>query len=137
MGPVAVHPENIGLVSHHQVFELWKHPLLYVFIHILLNAIQVLEESGDELQKTINISAGESRKESRKVSCISISNNGPPIPEHELSKIYDPFYTIDKEGKGKGLGMAISYMIMKEHQGWIEARNKDDRVIFDVILPRN
>jgi signal transduction histidine kinase len=110
--------------------------LQQVFIHILLNALQVLEENRDGNQKTINISVKESRKENQKVSCISISNNGPPIPEHELKRIYDPFYTLDNAGKGKGLGMAISYMIMKEHQGWIEARNEKDLVIFDVILPR-
>jgi signal transduction histidine kinase len=106
-----------------------------VFLHILLNAIQVLEENADEKQKTINISVTESRKENQEVTCISISNNGPPIPEHELKKIYDPFYTLDSTGKGKGLGMAISYMIIKEHQGWIEARNENELVIFDVILP--
>jgi len=110
--------------------------LQQVFIHILNNAIQVLEESKDENQKTIDISASESRKKNQEVSCISISNNGPPIPEKELMKIYDPFYTIDNAGMGKGLGMAISYMIMKEHQGWIEARNENGLVIFDVILPR-
>jgi signal transduction histidine kinase len=110
--------------------------LQQVFVHILLNAIHVLDESNDEKSKTIDISVTESRKENREVSCISISNNGPPIPEKELKKIFDPFYTIDKDGTGKGLGMAISYMIMKEHQGWIEARNDNGQVIFDVILPR-
>jgi signal transduction histidine kinase len=109
--------------------------LQQVFIHILLNALQVLEENRDGNQKTINISVKESRKENQKVSCISISNNGPPIPEHQLNRIYEPFYTLDNAGKGKGLGMAISYMIIKEHQGWIEARNENDLVIFDVILP--
>jgi signal transduction histidine kinase len=107
-----------------------------VFIHILLNAIQVLEESKDDRAKIIDISAAESRKEGQELTSISISNNGPPIPEQELKKIYDPFYTIDKSGTGKGLGMAISYMIIREHKGWIEARNENDLVIFDVILPR-
>lgn len=112
--------------------------LQQVFVHILLNAIQVFEESKDDQKKTIDISVTESQKDNQAVTCVSISNNGPPIPEQELNKIYDPFYTIDSEGKGKGkgLGMAISYMIMKEHQGWIEARNENDQVIFDVILPR-
>lgn len=110
--------------------------LQQVFIHILLNAIQVLEESKDDKTRIIDISVAESQKEGREVTCISISNNGPPIPENELKKIYDPFYTIDNSGTGKGLGMAISYMIMREHQGWIEARNENELVIFDVILPR-
>jgi len=109
--------------------------LQQVFVHILLNAIQVFEESNDDQKKTIDISVAKFQKENQTVRCVSISNNGPPIPEQELKKIYDPFYTIDNEGKGKGLGMAISYMIMKEHQGWIEARNENDQVVFDVILP--
>jgi signal transduction histidine kinase len=110
--------------------------LQQVLIHILLNAIQVPEKSKMEKQRIIDISVKESRKDNQKVDCISISNNGPPIPEQELKKIFDPFYTLNNEGKGKGLGMAISYMIMKQHQGWIEARNENGLVVFDVILPK-
>lgn len=110
--------------------------LQQVFHHILENAIQVLEDSKEEKLKTIVISVAETSRENQALSCISFSNNGPPIPEHELKLIYDPFYTLNKDGKGKGLGMAISYMIMQEHQGWIEARNENNLVIFDVILPK-
>ena len=117
------------------IIYCYDEQLQQVFLHILLNAIQVLEESKDDKQKTIDISVKESRKESQEVICISISNNGPPIPEHELKRIYDPFYKLDSAGMGKGLGMAISYMIIKEHQGWIEARNENDLVVFDVMLP--
>ena len=53
----------------------------------------------------------------------------------DLKKIYDPFFTIKENSTGKGLGMSISYMIVKEHNGWIEARNDGEWVIFDVILP--
>jgi len=108
--------------------------LQQVFNQILLNALHVLEESKGDKQKTIDISVSEIRRENQKHTCISFSNNGPPIPEHQIKFIYDPFYTIDNAGTGKGLGMAISYMIMKEHQGWIEARNENNLVIFDVIF---
>ena len=111
--------------------------LQQVFTHILLNAIHDLEEHPGETQSLIDISVKESKRENQEVSCITISNNGPPIPDHELKKIYDPFFTLDNAGKGKGMGMAISYMIIKEHRGWIEARNENNRVVFDVILPRN
>jgi signal transduction histidine kinase len=132
-------PYNISLTKNipdGTTIYCYDEQLQQVFIHILLNAIQVLEESKDDKKKTIDISAAEAKKENRDVTCISISNNGPHIPEHEIKLIYDPFYTLNKEGKGKGLGMAISYMIIKEHQGWIEARNEKDLVIFDVILPK-
>ncbi len=110
--------------------------LQQVFNQILLNALHVLDVSKGDKQKTIDISVSEIRRENQKHTCISFSNNGPPIPEHQIKLIYDPFYTIDNAGTGKGLGMAISYMIMKEQQGWIEARNENDLVIFDVILPK-
>jgi hypothetical protein len=45
------------------------------------------------------------------------------------------FSAIKDSGKGKGLGMAISYMIMREHKGWIEARNENGWVVFEVLLP--
>lgn len=118
------------------IIYCYDEQLQQVFIQILMNAIQVLEESQEDKKKTIEISFSEAKKEDKALSCISFSNNGPPIPEHELKKIYDPFYTINSAGTGKGLGMAISYMIMQEHQGWIEARNENEKVIFDVILPK-
>jgi signal transduction histidine kinase len=131
-------PYNLSLIndiSPGSSIFCYDEQLQQVFTHILLNAINVLEEQGDNSQKTIRITAAESRRNSRKFSCISIANNGPPIPEQELKKIFDPFYTLDKDGRGTGLGMAISYMILKEHQGWIEARNENGLVVFDVVLP--
>ena len=133
-------PYNITLTKNipdGTMIYCYDEQLQQVFIHILLNAIQVLEESQGDKQKTIDITVAETRKENKELTCISFLNNGPPIPEHEIKKIYDPFYTLNKEGKGKGLGMAISYMIIKEHHGWIEARNENDLVIFDVILPKS
>jgi signal transduction histidine kinase len=133
-------PYNISLTKNipdGTTIYCYDEQLQQVFIHILLNAIQVLEESKDDKKKTIAISVAKAKKENQDVTCISISNNGPHIPEHEIKLIYDPFYTLNNAGKGKGLGMAISYMIIKEHQGWIEARNENDLVIFDVILPKS
>ena len=118
------------------VIYCYDEQLQQVFTHILLNAIQVLEEHPGDSQKVIRISVKESKKDMQEVTCVTISNNGPAIPEQELKKIYDPFYTMDNQGSGKGMGMAISYMIMKEHKGWIEARNENNSVVFDVILPR-
>ncbi len=132
-------PYNITLTKNIPVgttIYCYDEQLQQVFINILLNAIQVLEESNSDKQKIIDISFSKAKKENKELTCISFSNNGPPIPEHEIKKIYDPFYTINNAGTGKGLGMAISYMIMQEHQGWIEARNENDQVIFDVILPK-
>ncbi|MEJ2596594.1 MAG: HAMP domain-containing sensor histidine kinase [bacterium] len=133
-------PENIQLrknIPPGTIIYCYDEQLQQVFIHILLNAIQVLEKSDQTKNKIIEITAEQTNRDNRKFSCISISNSGPPIPEQDLKKIYDPFYTINDSGSGKGLGMAISYMIIKEHKGWIEARNEKGLVIFDIMLPKS
>ena len=119
------------------VIHCYAEQLQQVFIHILMNAIEAIEVAEERKQRRIHISAGEIHRYKTKVGCISISNNGPAIPEDEIGKIFDPFYTSKEAGIGKGLGMSISYMIVKEHQGWIEARNEGDCVVFDVMLPKN
>jgi len=108
-----------------------------VFINVLMNAIEAIEAAEEKKQRFIRISASESSRGRTDVSCISFRNDGPSIPEEAIGKVFDPFYTVKKEGKGKGLGMAISYMVVSEHQGWIEARNEKEGVLFDVVLPRS
>ncbi len=119
------------------VIHCYAEQLQQVLLHILMNAIEAIEVAEETKQRRIHISAGEIHRNKTKVGCISISNNGPAIPEDEIGKIFDPFYTSKESGIGKGLGMSISYMIVKEHQGWIEARNEGDCVVFDVMLPKN
>lgn len=118
------------------VIHCYEEQLQQVFINILMNAIEAIEEAEEKKQRRIQINATETTREKTKVSCISFRNNGPSIPEKEIGKIFDPFYTLKDAGKGKGLGMAISYMIVSEHQGWIEVRNQGEQVVFDVILPK-
>lgn len=58
---------------------------------------------------------------------ISISDQGPGIPEHQLKKIFNPFYRVDssrtKQTGGYGLGLAIAQQVVLRHQGQIEASN--------------
>lgn len=113
----------------------YKEQLQQVIINIISNAMEVIEEVHSSEHKRIEIAASETKRKGSLVSRISISNNGPAIPPKDLKKIFDPFFTLNE--KGKGLGMAISYMIVKEHNGWIEVRNKGGFVVFDIFLPRN
>ncbi len=109
--------------------------LQQVFINIISNAVEVIEETQSNDHRRIEITASETKRNGTPVTRITISNNGPTIPSKDLKKIFDPFFT-HKEN-GKGLGMAISYMIVKEHKGWIEVGNKSKLVVFDIFLPRS
>ena len=65
---------------------------------------------------------------------ISVSDQGPGVPEDHLIKIFDPFFTT-KEG-GSGLGLTTSYSIIKKHGGYITAESPPkEGMTFHIFLP--
>jgi signal transduction histidine kinase len=67
---------------------------------------------------------------------LTVSDNGEGIPKENLAKIFDPFFTTKPEGKGVGLGLAVSYGIVEAHGGDIEVRSKvGEGTTFTVSLP--
>jgi CheY-like chemotaxis protein len=67
---------------------------------------------------------------------VEIVDDGPGIPEANLSKIFDPFFTTKEVGKGTGLGLSLSYGIIKEHGGNIYARSRiGEGTAFVIELP--
>lgn len=67
---------------------------------------------------------------------ISIKDTGEGIPDDVKLKIFDPFFTTKEVGKGVGLGLSISYSIIKEHKGelYFESEHKKG-TIFNISLP--
>lgn len=116
------------------VIHCYSEQFQQVLIHVIVNAIEAIEGMNEKSRRSILIKARDCRRQMTETSCITISNNGPNIPEEKIKKVFDPFFSLNSEGRG--MGMAISYMIVREHQGWIEARNENKGVAFDVYLPR-
>ncbi len=98
-----------------------------VFLNILVNAAQAIEEKGE-----IKITT---RVDQNKV-VVAISDNGSGIPVDIKDKIFEPFFTTKEVGKGTGLGLSISFDIIKEHQGqiWIESE-EGQGTTFIIELP--
>ncbi len=73
---------------------------------------------------------------------IAVADTGIGIPEENRMKIFDPFFTTKEVGKGTGLGLAVTYGIVKMHHGNIEVESNADAAkgptgtTFTVILPR-
>lgn len=67
---------------------------------------------------------------------LAISDTGIGMDNDTLKKIYNPFFTTKKEGKGTGLGLAMVYNIVKQHKGFIVVRSqKNTGTIFNLFLP--
>jgi two-component system, NtrC family, sensor kinase len=67
---------------------------------------------------------------------ISVRDNGCGIPQVNLQRIFDPFFTSKEVGKGTGLGLSVSYGIVKAHGGKISVESTvGEGTVFHVQLP--
>jgi PAS domain S-box-containing protein len=100
-----------------------------VFMNILMNGRQAIEGAG-----TITIATSfDGQKGS---ASIQFTDTGSGIPQEIIHKIFDPFYTTKPTGMGTGLGLAVSYGIVKDHDGEIRVESTPGQgSSFTVELP--
>ncbi len=119
---------DVGLNEHVRALEVVPDQLQQVFINILMNAVDSLEEKPGKISI---------RSESRGNSVVvTVTDSGKGIPEEDLEKIFEPFFTTKQTGRGTGLGLWVSYGIVKKFQGDIEVESETGRgTTFTVKLP--
>ena len=67
---------------------------------------------------------------------IEIRDNGIGIDPEDMPKIFEPFFTTKEIGKGTGLGLAVCYGIITDHEGRLSVRSKIDQgTTFTIYLP--
>ncbi len=102
--------------------ECYAAQLNQVFLNILSNAIDAIEERNIAQSPTIRIRTDISPENHL---LIMIADNGMGIPEEIQPRIFDPFFTSKPVGKGKGLGLSIAYqVVVKKHNGHLKYRTK-------------
>ena len=105
--------------------ECYPGQLNQVFMNILVNAIDALEEVFVKLQPTQDLQIGITTVllKSQQI-LIKISDNGVGIPESVQQHLFEPFFTTKPIGKGTGLGLSISYQIINEkHHGKLQCNS--------------
>ena len=103
--------------------------LQQVFINIILNAVQAMNEVGK-----LTIDTYHDKKNDMVI--IDIADNGCGIPENTLDKIFDPFFTTKEVGEGTGLGLAIAYGIVTKYKGRMTAKSQvDEGTTFTMKFP--
>jgi two-component system NtrC family sensor kinase len=103
--------------------------LQQVFVNILINAVQAMDERGTVAVATrLDPSRGE--------VALTFRDTGCGIPAEQLDRIFDPFFTTKESGQGTGLGLSIAYGIVSRHQGTITVESTPgEGTTFTVRLP--
>lgn len=103
-----------------------------VFLNLAVNAADSMKKAGGSLTiSTRTLEAG-----TEKLAEVAFRDTGCGISRKDLERIFDPFFTTKKVGEGTGLGLSVSYGIVKEHNGRIEVESAEGKgSIFHVIFP--
>jgi len=96
-----------------------------VVLNLINNAFYAVDEkkklSQNGYEPTVSLST---KKNNGKVE-ISVKDNGNGIPQKVLDKIFQPFFTTKPTGQGTGLGLSLSYDIVKAHGGELKVKTKE------------
>lgn len=114
-----------------------KDSLKQVLINCILNAADAYEQTKNEqlIEIEVEIRVGSAGKERM---IIRVQDRGKGIEEEVLPLIFDPFYSTKEVGKGTGLGLFVSHMLMERMGGEIRVRNrKPIGTVVEIELPRN
>jgi len=100
-------------------------PLNQVFLNLLDNAVRV---GADNIWVEVDGEGDRLR--------ISVSDDGPGVSEHDIGRIFDPFYTKRGDNSGTGLGLYLSRSIVEEHGGALRCENRlQGGAVFHLEIP--
>ena len=123
---------NVKLEEHYDTslppVKAFVGELNQVWTNLIDNAIDAMEvNSGGILEiKT-------SREKDNII--VSVTDNGPGIPNDIKDRIFDPFFTTKEIGKGTGLGLDVVTRIVRQHQGTIKVNSVPGKTTFVVCFP--
>lgn len=102
-----------------------------VVVNTLINAAEALGDRQDAVIRVVTRTENEGRQ-----ARLSISDNGPGMTDQVKDRLFDPFFTTKQRIGGTGLGMSITYGIIREHGGTIEVDTRvGEGTTFHYILP--
>lgn len=116
--------------------------LFRVFMNIAVNALNAMKEGGGNLTVTLDsVRAGETpgakgTGEARTHALISFADTGEGMDQETASRIFEPYFTGDKNNHGTGLGLNVVYDIVTEMNGTLKVRSgRGTGTVIDILIP--
>jgi signal transduction histidine kinase len=120
IGKVNIVPQDLGRV------------LLNLFNNAFYAVSEKKKKVGDDYEPTVTVT---SKRLSKKFEIV-VKDNGTGIPQAVMEKIFQPFFTTKPTGQGLGLGLSLSYDIVKAHVGELRVDSKEgEGALFTIELP--
>jgi PAS domain S-box-containing protein len=147
-------PEHHALLKHHPAagiqFDLSDNllPVQASPVHVrkalmnlVTNAFEAVGGEGSVALATSNryvdrAIRGYDRVRPGEYGVLSVSDTGPGVPEEDLERIFEPFYTRKVMGRsGTGLGLAVVWNILQDHDGYVDVKTGETGTTFDLYFP--
>jgi PAS domain S-box-containing protein len=113
-----------------------------VVMNLVMNARDAMPKGGTITLRTFNraLSASEASAIAEaspgQYACISVADTGVGISPENIKRIFEPFFTTKQQGQGTGLGLAVVYGIVRQHNGCIQVQSDPGKgAVFTVFIP--
>jgi two-component system NtrC family sensor kinase len=123
---------DLNLAEDLPVMQVDASALQSVFLNLVSNAQQILEE------KIVPSRKGHIAITTQLIENsvhVTVTDNGPGIPQEEQALVFDPFYTTKEPGMGTGLGLSVAYGIVEDHGGQVLLESSDEGTSFTIVFP--
>jgi|GEM_PF-1961457 len=122
--------DNIGMVN------VIPQDIGRVILNLITNAFYVVDEKKKNLSNGFEPTVSVTTKKTGQHIIVIVKDNGSGIPKEAMSKIFQPFFTTKPTGQGTGLGLSLSYDIVKAHGGELKVETVEgEGSVFNIILP--
>ena len=109
------------LNAEHPVMPADRELIKQMLLNLVLNAMNAMPSKGSLTVSTRNLHQEQSGQDSRGLE-LKIQDTGVGIPDENLSKVFDPFFTTNRNGTG--LGLSVVHQIVERHGGSIEVSSE-------------
>ena len=138
------HKHQVSLVLETPDEPVWTRAdpgqMKQALTNLIVNGIQSMPEGG-----TVTVTVAERRGtppagvdgQPGNYPCLEVRDQGSGISRDDLDRVFEPFFTTKEVGEGTGLGLSVSYGIVREHGGWIAVDSTPGTGSrFSIFLPR-